>query len=177
MRKTTTGPSAQRPSRTKTGHRCGLLSPCFLILPIALAALAGPAAITTAVAEGLTLKVRIDGFKSDAGQAFVCLWGDATNFPKCEQGNSSKRVAVKISGGNAETSFDKLVEGKRYAVSVHHDQNGDGKVDKNAMGIALEGIGISGNPVLSMLTIGFAKNSFVMKPDLDLGPIHIKHMF
>jgi len=135
-----------------------------------------PALPTPAAAQGLVLKVRVDGFTSEAGQVFVCLWENGTNFPKCEQGNSARRIAVKITGGVAEASFDGLVDGKRYAVSVHHDENGNGIIDKNARGIALEGIGISGNPVFTPVTIGFSLNSFIMKPNLDPVVIHIKHM-
>ena len=142
------------------------------LVTVALAAM-----LTAAAAEGLTLRIRVDGFRSQAGQVFICLWENGTNFPKCEQGNGAKRVAVKIVGGLAETSFDGLIEGKSYAVSAHHDEDGNGKVEKNAVGIALEGIGISGNPGFSPLAIRFSKNSFVMKPNLDPVVLHIKHMF
>ena len=147
----------------------------FALTSLAAAALV--ATLTAAAAEGVTLRIRVDGFKSESGQVFICLWENATNFPKCEQGNSTKRVAVKIVGGLAETSFEGLVEGKSYAVSAHHDENGNGKIDKNAVGIALEGIGISGNPAFAPLAIGFAKNSFVVKSNLDPIVLHIKHMF
>lgn len=131
---------------------------------------------STVAADELSLRVRVDGFKSDAGQVFVCLWENETNFPKCEPGNSVKRISAKISGGFAEASFDGLVAGKRYAVSVHHDENGNGIVEKSARGISLEGIGISGNPLFTPVTIGFGRNSFEMKPNLAPVVIHIKHM-
>jgi uncharacterized protein (DUF2141 family) len=150
---------------------------CRIVALASLAAVTLAWMLTGAAAEGLTLRIRVDGFRSEAGQVFICLWENGTNFPKCEQGNSTKRVAVKIVGGLAEASFDGLIEGKRYAVSAHHDENGNGKVEKNAMGIALEGIGISGNPGFSPLTIGFSKNSFVMRSNLDPVVLHIKHMF
>ena len=132
--------------------------------------------LTAAATEGLSLRIRVEGVRSEAGQVFICLWENGTNFPKCEQGNSAKRVAVKIVAGVAEASFDGLIEGKSYAVSAHHDENGNGKVEKNAFGIALEGIGISGNPDFSPLAIRFSKNSFVMKPNLQPVVLHIKHM-
>lgn len=152
-------------------------SPRQMVALTSIAGIALAAMLTAAAAEGLTLRVRVDGFRSEAGQVFICLWENGTNFPKCEQGNSAKRVAVKIVGGVAEASFDRLIEGKSYAVSAHHDENGNGKVEKNAFGIALEGIGISGNPEFSPLAIRFSKNSFVMKPNLDPVVLHLKHMF
>jgi uncharacterized protein (DUF2141 family) len=152
-------------------------SPRQMVALTAMTVVALAAMLTTAAAEELTLKIRVDGCRSEAGQVFICLWETATNFPKCEQGNSAKRVAVKIVGGVAEASFDGLIEGKSYAVSAHHDENGNGTVEKNAFGIALEGIGISGNPEFSPLAIRFSKNSFVMKPNLDPVVLHLKHMF
>jgi len=132
--------------------------------------------VCSAAADDLSLKIRVDGFKSEADQVFVCLWENETNFPKCEPGNSARRIAVKITGGITEASFDGLVAGQRYAVSVHHDENGNGIVEKSARGISLEGIGISGNPLFTPLTIGFSRNSFEMKPNLAPVVIHIKHM-
>ena len=132
--------------------------------------------VCSAAADELSLKVRVDGFKSEAGQVFVCLWETEANFPKCEPGNSAKRISAKITGGMAEATFDGLVAGKRYAVSVHHDENGNGIVEKSARGISLEGIGISGNPLFTPLTIGFSRNSFEMKSNLAPVVIHIKHM-
>jgi len=153
------------------------LLPRNILALTSLAAVALVGTLTAAAAEGVTLRIRVDGFKNESGQVFICLWENGTNFPKCEQGTSTKRVAAKIVGGLAETSFEGLVEGNSYAVSAHHDENGNGKIDKNAVGIALEGIGISGNPEFSPLAIRFSKNSFVMKPNLDPVVLHIKHMF
>lgn len=132
--------------------------------------------VCSAAADDFSLKIRVDGFKRETGQVFVCLWENETNFPKCEPGNSARRIAVKITGGIAEASFDGLVAGKRYAVSVHHDENGNGIVEKSARGISLEGIGISGNPLFTPVTIGFSRNSFEMKPKPAPVVIHIKHM-
>ena len=153
------------------------LLPSNILALTSLVAVALVATLTAAAAEGATLRIRVDGFRSDAGQVFICLWENGTNFPKCEQGTNTRRVAVKIAGGLAETSFEGLKEGKSYAVSAHHDENGNGKIDKNAVGIALEGIGISRNPAFATQPIGFAKNSFVMKSTLDPVVLHIKHMF
>ena len=130
----------------------------------------------TALAEDIVLKVKVDGFNANAGRVFICLWDNDKNFPRCEEGNGLRRVAAPIVSGIAEASFDGLIAGKRYAVSVHHDENGNGIVDKNSRGIALEGIGISGDPMFTPLTIGFSRNSFEMKPNLEPIIIHIKHM-
>lgn len=36
----------------------------------------------------------------------------------------------------------------RYAVAVYHDRNGNGRIDRNFLGVPTEGGGLSGNPSL-----------------------------
>lgn len=49
------------------------------------------------------------------------------------------------SGGQATFVFKDLKPGS-YAVLITHDENGNGQLDTNAMGMPLEGYGFSNNP-------------------------------
>ncbi len=49
------------------------------------------------------------------------------------------------SGGQATFVFKDLKPGA-YAVLITHDENGNGQLDTNAMGMPLEGYGFSNNP-------------------------------
>jgi uncharacterized protein (DUF2141 family) len=85
--------------------------------------------------------VKIDGFKSDDGQVRVYLFNDAGAFPS----KKDKAVAVikdKIHDRHAEITFDNIPFGT-YAVSVHHDVNGNDKIDHNWMHIPKEPYGAS----------------------------------
>ena len=50
-------------------------------------------------------------------------------------------------GETAKFTFKDLKPG-RYAVMVTHDENGNGKLDMNVMGMPLEGYGFSNNPAV-----------------------------
>ena len=49
-----------------------------------------------------------------------------------------------ISDGHASCIFDNAAPGK-YAVSVFHDENSNGKMDTNFVGMPKEGVGASNN--------------------------------
>lgn len=88
-----------------------------------------------------TVKVDIGGLRNDKGQVFCALYSSRDGFPK----NSEKavaRVSSAISGKQAVCDFSHIAPGT-YAVSVFHDENSNGKLDTNFMGIPREGVGAS----------------------------------
>ncbi len=53
--------------------------------------------------------------------------------------------ATPPQGASASFSFKDLAPG-RYAAMVSHDENGNGKLDRNLIGMPIEGYGFSNNP-------------------------------
>lgn len=91
------------------------------------------------------IHVTIGGLRSDKGQVLCSLFATAADFPR----NIEKAVATtksNISHGQAVCEFSDVVPG-RYAVSVFHDENSDGKLNRNFMGIPREGVGASNNAI------------------------------
>jgi uncharacterized protein (DUF2141 family) len=93
-----------------------------------------------------TLAVRITGARNTKGKIGVTLFQDAQGFPD----NTSKAVrqqSVDIDPNtmSAQVTFKDLPQGT-FAVSVLHDENGNGKMDKNFVGMPKEGYGASNNP-------------------------------
>ena len=89
------------------------------------------------------IRVEIGGLRSDKGQVMCALFSSAKDFPK----NVDKAIAQAKSGishGHAACAFPGIAAG-RYAVSVFHDENSNGKMDTNFMGIPREGVGASNN--------------------------------
>jgi uncharacterized protein (DUF2141 family) len=87
------------------------------------------------------IQVEIDGLRNDKGQVLCALFSSANDFPK----KTDKAVAHAesvISQGHASCEFRGVAAG-RYAVSVFHDENSNGKLDTNFMGIPREGVGAS----------------------------------
>jgi uncharacterized protein (DUF2141 family) len=70
----------------------------------------------------------------------VALWDDAERFPKGE--NYVAAVSGVIQGRTAQLEFADVAPGE-YALSVFHDENGNGQLDTRFMGIPKEPFGAS----------------------------------
>lgn len=91
------------------------------------------------------IRISIGGLRSDKGQVVCALFSSAADFPK----NPVKAVATtksNISHGQAVCEFSGTVPG-RYAISTFHDENSNGKLDRNFIGIPREGVGASNNAI------------------------------
>lgn len=89
------------------------------------------------------IHVEIDGLRSDKGQVVCSLFSSASDFPK----HTDKAVAhiqSSVSDRHAVCEFPGVASGT-YAISVFHDENSNGKMDTNFMGIPREGVGASNN--------------------------------
>lgn len=115
-----------------------------LAAPPATAAAAPAAEVVTAtVGESGTLVVNMYGFRNKNGKAMVSLYNSKDGFP-LKPGRAYKRAETKIISNLARHVFEGLPAGE-YAVSVAHDENGNGEVDTNWIGIPKEGVGASNN--------------------------------
>ena len=111
---------------------------CLVVLTV-------PSLSQAAQPPAVSIRAEIGGFRNDKGEAVCALFSSAKDFPK----NSDKAIAHAKSGishGHAVCEFPAVVPG-RYAVSVFHDENSNGKMDTNFMGIPREGVGASNNAI------------------------------
>lgn len=106
----------------------------FAALPL-LSAASGPA----------TLEISVTGLKHTRGALLACVWKDKAGFPTCQKSKGAVRQTVKISGTTMKVRFTGLAAGS-YGVSLHHDEDGDGKLKTNFIGMPKEGVGVSNNP-------------------------------
>jgi uncharacterized protein (DUF2141 family) len=89
------------------------------------------------------IHVEIGGLRNDKGQVLCAIYSSADGFPK--QGDKALAHAKSsISAGQAVCEFPGLKAGT-YAISAFHDENSNGKLDTNFMGIPREGVGASNN--------------------------------
>lgn len=93
-----------------------------------------------------TLTVRVTGARNTNGKIWVNLFQDAQGFPvDPSKATQQRSVEVDPNTMSAQVTFKDLPRGS-YAVSVLHDENGNGKMDKNFVGMPKEGYGASNNP-------------------------------
>jgi uncharacterized protein (DUF2141 family) len=88
--------------------------------------------------EGL-IRVEISGLRSDKGQALCALFSSAGDFPMKPE-KAIAHAASPIADHHAVCEFAGIAAGD-YAVSVVHDENSNGKLDTNFLGMPREGSG------------------------------------
>src|SRR5262245_7910520 len=89
------------------------------------------------------IQVEITGLRNDQGKVLCSLYSSSEGFPKKAE-KAIARSSSDISERRAVCQFTGLTPGA-YAVSVFHDENSNGRMDTNFMGIPREGVGASNN--------------------------------
>jgi uncharacterized protein (DUF2141 family) len=87
------------------------------------------------------IDVTIDKLRSNKGRVYVGLYDSPRGFPGSAKSARRSATAI-IKGGKARVVFDRVPNGT-YAVAALHDENANGKIDKNFIGIPSEGVGAS----------------------------------
>jgi uncharacterized protein (DUF2141 family) len=93
-----------------------------------------------AVAFAGDLTVTIDGIGDDHGSVLGALYNSETTF--MNQPAAKAWLKLKAASGQVQYVFHNLPAGK-YALSVFHDENDNGKLDRNDLGVPTEGYGFS----------------------------------
>jgi len=98
--------------------------------------------VQSASAENL-IHVEVTGLRSDKGQALCALYSSADGFPTKPEKALAKTKST-ITSHTASCDFPGVANGT-YAVSVVHDENSNGNLDRNFIGMPKEGVGASNN--------------------------------
>jgi len=118
-----------------------------------------------------SIEVKVTNIESEKGTIRVGLFASEKDFLK----NAIKGKVVKASLGEITVSFDNLEPGE-YAVSVIHDENGNGELDKNAFGIPKEGFAFGNNAMGSFGPPSFEKAKVVIADEAVLQVIKLKYL-
>ena len=110
--------------------------------------------------SGASLTVRVTGLRSDRGQVMLSLHNQDQGFPGGKP--AVRQQVLGISRGVASVTLADLPPG-RYALAVIHDENGNGKMDTNWMGLPKEGWGASRDPRPTMRGPRFDESAFELK--------------
>jgi len=97
------------------------------------------------------LEIVATGLRNAKGLISLCLTQDSRHFPDCT--GDPKAIKRTVPAGETTISIGGLVPG-RYALSLIHDENGNGKLD-TLLAMPREGFGFSRDPA-----IGFGPPKF-----------------
>jgi uncharacterized protein (DUF2141 family) len=118
-----------------------------------------------------TLLVLVNGLDDTRGQLLVAIYNEKNEFlsaqPAMGTGTAISRTAQVV-------KFEKVPYGE-YAVAVIHDQNNDGILDKNFIGIPTEGYGFSNNAMGDFGPPSFDDASFKVADNCTTQVIALKY--
>ena len=108
--------------------------------------LVGAALLAVSQVSAATLTVVISDIRSDIGVLNIGVYDNKNDWlGSSTVQKRSLQVLENSVGGVVTTSFE--VEPGEYAISVHHDDNDNGKMDTNFIGIPKEPTGLSNGAV------------------------------
>lgn len=111
-------------------------------------------------AQNVKIAVSVSGLKSNSGTVKVGLYNSEGTFLKTVY----KSLSSEIKNDKAVVTFENLPVGE-YAISTYHDENNNGKLDKNMMGIPTEDYAASNNAKGFMGPPAYKDAKFVINKD------------
>ncbi|RPE08318.1 DUF2141 domain-containing protein [Chitinophaga lutea] len=105
--------------------------------------------------------VKVTNLGNKTGKLYIGWYGNAGTFMKRDKTVFAKVVPVS---GKSEVlvEFDRIPAGK-YAISVFLDENGNGELDTNLVGIPREKYGFSNNVLPAMRAATYEEAVFEVK--------------
>lgn len=120
-----------------------------------------------------TVSVTVNGLRSAKGVIRACLISKAKAFPDCSKDPASRGVTVPAANG-AVIEFTGIAAGT-YAVSLLHDENGNGRMDKFLM-IPTEGYGFSRDAPVRFGPPSFGQASFAVGAEAVRTTIRMRYL-
>ena len=119
-----------------------------ILATAAAAGLMGLSGLAAAPALAAELAIEVRGVRSDAGRIYVAVHTPRTGeeFPYSE--GAFAGTFQRAHAGDMRFVLRDVPPG-RYAVNAFHDENGNGDLDANVLGIPTEGYGFANDPPTS----------------------------
>ncbi len=117
------------------------------------------------------LRVEIEGLRNQEGKISITLFNSPEGFPE----DIDKAYKWKTQDLNEEKpvfTFEGLPAGE-YAYAILHDEDGDGEMKKNLLGIPREGFGFSNNYKPRIKNPSFQDASFSLSGGSETHQIEI----
>ncbi len=124
------------------------------------------------LAEAADLTVTLVGLRSMQGVVRLSVYDRAETFLQDDGRIARHRVIVTVVP--MQVTFPGLAAG-RYAISVVHDENDDGKLNRNVLGMPLEGYGFSNDAPVVLGPPSFEKAAIPLGVDNTTIPITMRY--
>lgn len=127
-------------------------------------------AITSGLAQS-KLEVTVLNVKDTTGTIRVGIFKDENTFLK----DAFIGKVIRAGKGEVNVVFENVPDGT-YALSVIHDENKNGELDSNLIGIPREGFGFSNDAMGTFGPPSFEKSGFVLKKEARKMKVTMRYM-
>jgi len=108
------------------------------------------------------IHVKILNINNSTGTVACALFESSVGFPNEFLRSSTNVMVIKIRKAQARCDFEDIPPGT-YAMAVIHDENMNGKLDTNLLGISTEGYGFSNDAKVLLGAPSFSAANFPYK--------------
>ena len=125
-----------------------------------LVVVASLCASAPSAAGAADLTVTVSGIRNASGSLSAGIFNSESSFGKASEALASFRI--KATQGSVGFTVHGLPPGQ-YAVTAYHDENGNGRLDFDPIGIPTEGYGVSNDARELLAPPRFAKAAFEVR--------------
>ena len=118
------------------------------------------------------IAIVVSGLRSDDGMVRGALFASPTGWT--ERGREVATCRGRITNGRARCVFRDVAPGT-YAVAFVHDENGNGDMDRNAIGLPQEGFGFTNDAPTGLGPPSFESASFTYDGASVTLPVHARY--
>jgi uncharacterized protein (DUF2141 family) len=119
------------------------------------------------------IDVHVHGVRSDRGHVTFVLYGDK---PEDFLVKGKKIFKQRFAANQGTVEFCVILPKPGiYAATVYHDENDNGKFDKNRVGLPVEGFGVSNNPATFLAPPSHDQAAFAVSHGRTRVDIEIKY--
>lgn len=111
-----------------------------------------------------TIVLEVSTFRNMRGYLGCQLYSKSEGFPDNWQSQANLRKRVAVTGATTTCTYPDMPPGT-YAAAVIHDENSNGKLDTNFIGVPTEGYGISNNHTHALSRPSWNESKFVVNVD------------
>ncbi|RZV33776.1 MAG: DUF2141 domain-containing protein [Sphingomonadaceae bacterium] len=137
-------------------------------------ALMGAGLLGNAASPPHDVRVTVTDLRTEDGQVLACLTASPKGFPDCSKDPAARKLAIPAAK-TVVFSFKGVDEGT-YAISLLHDENGNGRADKTLM-IPKEGFGFSRDAKVRMGPPSFEDAAFRVGDEKVHQRIRMRYLF
>ena len=124
--------------------------------------------------ETTNIQLLVSGFNNTNGQLAIAIFNNSNSFASESETYMDSTLTVT---DDEMTILIEDINPGTYAISIFHDENENGELDVNWIGMPQEGFGFSNNPSIGFSAPTYDECNFTIEENQTLGvPIEIIHL-